>query len=239
MTHPAFLPPSLPSAAPVKRRQQAWRCAASSDRPSTARVSRRALLAAFALLPFRSEAKENSVTRPTDEKPQTGFLTKSGVKYFDFAAGEGPTPRWGELLNIDYVVYTISPSGDGLVRQDSSLDYNSEGYLIHHGNGEIVLGLEEALHTMAVGGRRRVIIPEKMAYWKAGFAPVPLPDSKRRKFLKALNESDGTVVFDVELRRIWKDVNDTGYYDDLVLTDEELLQLFDNVREEKAKNGQA
>lgn len=176
----------------------------------------------------RAEGKEGS----TDKKPLTGFMTRTGLKYFDFEIGEGPTPNWGDMVNIKYVAYTISASGDALVKHDSSDSYGKNGYLIHHGNGEQILGLEEAIHSMGAGGRRRAIIPPSLAYSQSNLGPVPASDRKRRKFSTALLEGDGTVVFDVEVTRIWKDPEDRGYYSDLTPTPEEMLQIMTSKNEE-------
>jgi len=160
------------------------------------------------------------------EAPQTGFQSQSGLKYFDFESGTGPTPRWGQLVNIQYVSYTISPSGERLVKHDSSYDRGSDGYLIHHGNGEHILGLEEALHSMSAGGRRRAIIPPNLAYSKADLGPVPPANRRRHKFSDALDEAGGTVVMDIELRWIKDYPGDRGYYEDITPTREELLQIW-------------
>lgn len=177
----------------------------------------------------RAQEKEGS----RDEKPLTGFMTNSGLKYFDFEIGEGPTPKWGDMVNIKYVAYTITPSGDALVKQDSSDGYGKKyGYLIHHGNGEQIFGLEEAIHSMSAGGRRRAIIPQPIAYSNSNLGPVPASDRKRRKFSEALQEGDGTVVFDIEVIRIWKDPDDRGYYDDLTPTREEMLEIMNSNNEE-------
>ena len=196
-------------------------------------------LSALAATDTQTQAGESS-SEPDQNRNSAssinGYLTKSGLKYFDFAIGEGPTPIWGDVVNIQYVAYTVSPSGDSLVKQDSSYDRGNDGYLIHHGNGEMILGLEEALHSMSVGGRRRCIIPRKLAYWKEGFAPIPDSERKRKTFSKALKENEGTVVFDIELRSIAKGDN-YGYYSDLVPTEEEVMQMFKNTQQETVPEG--
>lgn len=160
-----------------------------------------------------------------DAPALTGFQSRSGLKYFDFSSGDGPTPKWGDFINIQYVAYTISPSGESLVQQDSSYDLGRDGYLVHHGNGQLILGLEEALHSMSVGGRRRAIIPRNLAYFKSDLGPVPSRDSSRRKFSRALSQGDGTVVFDIEVLKIYKDPDDRGYYNDLTPTEDEVRAL--------------
>lgn len=126
--------------------------------------------------------------REGDTPPETGFVTKSGLRYFDFKVGSGDRPpAWGDLLTVSYVLYTVSPSGDRLDVADSTYARNKR-MLIHHGNGQTILGVEEALHGMRVGGRRRVVIPPALGYTSAGLGPVPPRTTKRRALNKALNE---------------------------------------------------
>lgn len=154
--------------------------------------------------------------------PVIGFLTRSGIKFFDFEKGEGRTPKWGDLVNIQYVAYTLTLEGDALVKQDSSYSYGDDGYLVHHGNGQLILGLEEMIHSMRVGGRRRAIIPSGMAYTMVDLGPVPAWDFKRRRFANALKDTGGTVVFDVEVRSIMDDPTTRETYEELTPTPEQV-----------------
>ncbi|EOD04444.1 hypothetical protein EMIHUDRAFT_60569, partial [Emiliania huxleyi CCMP1516] len=87
--------------------------------------------------------------------------TASGLRYFDFAEGSGAPPRFGQLIRFHYVGYTATD--DSLEPFDSSYERRTP-YFTKHGNGFTVQGLEEALHTMRPGGRRRVILPPKLSY---------------------------------------------------------------------------
>ena len=42
------------------------------------------------------------------------------------------------------------------------IDSTNEPFLHKHGNGRICRGVDEAIHTMNVGGRRRAIIPPNL-----------------------------------------------------------------------------
>jgi len=120
--------------------------------------------------------------------PETGFVTNSGLRYFDFAVGSGDRrPVWGDLLTVSYVLYTVSPEGDRLDVADSTYA-RKQHMLVHHGNGQTILGVEEALHGMRAGGRRRVVIPPSLGYTSSGLGPVPPRTTKRRALNKALNE---------------------------------------------------
>ena len=81
----------------------------------------------------------------------SGFQTRSGLQYIDFREGTGESPRFGQLIRFHYVGYTIE--GSSLRVFDSSYE-RTKPYFTKHGNGLTCQGIEEALHTMAKGGRR-------------------------------------------------------------------------------------
>lgn len=232
----AFCVPALSIARQQNLSPRPWTCSARGDEGFA--LSRRAVLTALAGLAVQigvgnpSAAKAQGQEIVNEKTPASGFLTKSGLKYFDFEVGKGPTPKWGDFVNIKYVAYTISRSGEALVEQDASDNYGKDGYLIHHGNGEQIFGLEEAIHSMSAGGRRRAIIPSAIAYSNANLGPVPSADRKRRKFSDALKDSDGNVVFDIEVTAIWQDEQDRGYYNDLTPTPEEMMRIMNSDEEE-------
>ena len=100
-----------------------------------------------------------------------GRLQPSGIRFFEFAQGRGPTPRFGQLLRFNYVGYTASSARDRLIAFDSTYEREAP-YFIKHGNGQTCQGIEEALHSMRVGGRRRVILNPALAF-TADKGPIP------------------------------------------------------------------
>eukprot|EP00168_Porphyra_purpurea_P005553 TRINITY_DN1662_c0_g1_i5.p1 TRINITY_DN1662_c0_g1~~TRINITY_DN1662_c0_g1_i5.p1 ORF type:complete len:361 (-),score=85.95 TRINITY_DN1662_c0_g1_i5:587-1507(-) len=166
--------------------------------------------------------------------PETGFVTKSGLRYFDFAVGSGDRrPAWGDLLTVSYVLYTVSPEGDRLDVADSTYA-RKQHMLVHHGNGQTILGMEEALHGMRAGGRRRVVIPPSLGYTNSGLGPVPPRTTTRRALNRTLNEGNGLVVIDLELVAVRPDPNDTGLYTDLTPAPDDLAALWEKGRADTA-----
>lgn len=160
------------------------------------------------------------------EQPRTilGHRTPSGIYYVEFNDGIGPTPEWGNLVNIDFILYTVADQTE-LVEHASSFKEEKFGFLIHHGNGEQILGLEQMVHDMRAGAKRRCVIPSSLGYVRSGMIPIPYSDRKRRRFLEAINKDGGTVVLDLQVNWIKEDPDDRGYYTDLVLPDEEIVDL--------------
>ncbi|CAM9285664.1 unnamed protein product, partial [Choristocarpus tenellus] len=160
-----------------------------------------------------------------DQLPTVGKITKNGVKYFDFRIGTGESPRWGQDCVIRYVMYGRSSPDAKLSRIDTS-DNNGEHYLFKHGNGHQIKGMEEGLHSMRVGGKRRIVFPSQMGYTVQGLGPYP-GDARNRdilaKFVNTFEVSPGgEFVLDVELFDCFDDEADQGYYEDEVFSDEEL-----------------
>ena len=138
--------------------------------------------------------------------------TPSGLRYVDFAPGSGAPPRFGQLVRFHYVGYIASEDGESLEAYDSSYERNTP-YFTKHGNGYTCQGLEEALHTMRVGGRRRVILPPALSF-TSDKGPLP-PGPRQRETLFSAVEKQQPIIFDVELLSAVDDLLDRGDYDDL------------------------
>lgn len=90
--------------------------------------------------------------------PNKGFQTKTGLKYFDLLVGEQgqPSPRYGQLVSFHYVGYYRATPSSPLDAFDSTFSRSEKQSFLHkHGNGRVIRGIDEGLHTMKVGGKRR------------------------------------------------------------------------------------
>jgi len=172
---------------------------------------------------------QGAVTATTEEGVKL-YSTKSGLKYIILKEGSpaGPSPRYGQLVTIAYKSFIKLPNVD-LEQYDSD-----KGYLLKHGNGRYIPGLDEGLHTMKVGEKRRLIIPPKLGYVGPGvLGPLPQSPWGRYQLNKLLDQmievKAGSVVLDVELRNIMDDEADQGYYEDDSLSPEDFNILRDNL----------
>eukprot|EP00904_Undaria_pinnatifida_P002081 jgi/Undpi1/11874/HiC_scaffold_4.g01573.m1 len=165
-----------------------------------------------------------------DELPTVGKITKSGVKYFDYRLGEGSSPRWGQDCIVRFVMYGRSSPDEKLTKIHSS-DDNKETYVFKHGNGLQLKGMEEGIHSMRVGGKRRVIIPQQLGYVVQGLGPYPADPRKRDVLVKVLKAFEGSkkgeLVMDVDLLDVFDDEADQGYYEDETVSIEELQDIVD------------
>jgi peptidylprolyl isomerase len=108
--------------------------------------------------------------------------TESGLKYYDFETGTGPTPQAGQEVVVDYTGWLLNGT-----KFDSSLDRGSPFSFVL-GAGQVIPGWDEGLATMKVGGKRQLVIPPELAYGDQGASGVIPPNA--------------TLVFEVELLEI-------------------------------------
>lgn len=189
------------------------------------------LTASGIAIPQKATAEELSV-----------FKLASGLKYVDLKEGTGPTPKYGQIVSVAYTGYLKLPStAKNPDPQPEQFDFD-EAFVYKHGNGRVISGLDEGIHTIKVGGTRRLLIPPKLGYVDIGLGPVPAypwDRSKLNRLLgKMVEQKGGTLVFQVTLNSIIDDEADQGYYQDASLTPEEFATLRKNLQQ-RAKDGKA
>jgi peptidylprolyl isomerase len=101
-----------------------------------------------------------------------------GLKYTDIKVGKGAMPRTGQTAIVHYTGTLTSGK-----KFDSSRD-RGQPFEFQLG-GRVIPCWNEAVATMRVGGRRKLVCPPKLAYGERGYPPVIPPNA--------------TLNFDVEL----------------------------------------
>jgi peptidylprolyl isomerase len=98
-----------------------------------------------------------------------------GLKYTDLKVGKGPMPRSGQTAVVHYSGTFL----DGK-KFDSSRDHGQpfEFALGRHG---VIKCWDEAVATMRVGGRRKLVCPPRLAYGERGY-PGAIPPNTTLKF---------------------------------------------------------
>ncbi len=114
------------------------------------------------------------------KKPEAKTVTTdSGLKYVDVVVGKGASPMKGKQVKVHYT--GTLENGN---KFDSSVD-RKEPFSFVIGVGQVILGWDEGVMTMKVGGKRKLIIPSKLGYGARGAGGVIPPNA--------------TLLFDVEL----------------------------------------
>ena len=106
------------------------------------------------------------------------ITTPSGLKYTDLVVGTGATPLKGQTVTVHYTgTLTNGKKFDSSVDRGRPADFRI-------GVGSVIKGWDEALMTMKVGGKRKLVIPPALGYGPEGTPTIP---------------GNSTLIFDVEL----------------------------------------
>lgn len=102
----------------------------------------------------------------------------SGMYVEDLEEGSGLGARDGHVLSVHYT---------GRLTTGERFDANTsgEGYSFQLGRRQVILGWEQGIQGMRIGGKRRLVIPPALGYGQRGFPPDIPPSA--------------TLVFEVEL----------------------------------------
>ncbi|HKB37627.1 MAG TPA: FKBP-type peptidyl-prolyl cis-trans isomerase [Gemmataceae bacterium] len=123
-------------------------------------------------------------TSMADEKKDEPkvITTDSGLKYSDLKVGTGDTAKKGDTVEVHYTGWLKNGK-----KFDSSLD-RGKPFSFQLGAGRVIKGWDEGVAGMKVGGKRKLIIPSKLAYGEAGAGEVIPPNAE--------------LTFEVELLKI-------------------------------------
>lgn len=127
------------------------------------------------------ETKGPQPPRGEPEKPGKLVKTPSGLEYQDLRVGTGKSPRLGDTVVVNYRG-TFKSDGKEF---DSSY---KRGKPAEFELGKVIEGWNEGLQTMKEGGKRKLIVPYKLAYREEGRPPSIPPKAD--------------LVFEVELLEV-------------------------------------
>jgi FKBP-type peptidyl-prolyl cis-trans isomerase len=131
---------------------------------------------AYLCLLFGLIAKMEGWAQNKEANPVT---LPSGLQYIDLREGTGEMPQKGQKLTVHYAGYLK----DG-TKFDSSYDRHQH-FEYYHEVTYLIPGWTEGVSTLRVGGKRRLIIPPRLAYGSAGAGDKIPPNA--------------TLIFEIEL----------------------------------------
>jgi peptidylprolyl isomerase len=89
-----------------------------------------------------------------------------GLKYIDIVVGTGAKPNSGDSITVDYTGWLSNGT-----KFDSSRDRGTPA-TFQIGAGAVIPGWDEAVITMKVGGKRKLILLPSQGYGTAGQPPT-------------------------------------------------------------------
>ncbi len=124
-----------------------------------------------------AEKAPPAAKKPAAKQEEKTVTTPSGLQYVDLKEGTGAQPKTGDTVQVKYI---------GRFENGKIFDQSGpKDFFFKLGKGEVIKGWDEGVGTMKVGGRRKLIVPSKLAYGDAGYPGVIPPKS--------------TLIFDVTL----------------------------------------
>lgn len=108
-----------------------------------------------------------------------GITTTSGLRIIEIREGDGVFPQSGQFVEVDYIGWL----DDGT--QIRNTYQAGEPAKFQIGVGNLIVGWEEGVQLMRVGGKSRLIIPPELGYGDTEVAGIPV---------------GSTLIYDIELR---------------------------------------
>lgn len=104
--------------------------------------------------------------------------TTTGMKYVDLKVGDGASPKIGQGVQVHYIGWLANG-------KEFNNSYNGGRPAEFSLGPGLIPGWNEALQSMKVGGKRRIILPPSLAYGPTGRPPTIPPNE--------------TLTFEIEL----------------------------------------
>lgn len=132
---------------------------------------------AFALLFTIAAAAcggDDSPSTPNSPTPITGSAPFSTT---DIVAGTGAVAAPGQVITVHYTGWLYSDTAPENKGSQFDSSAGRGPYTFPLGAGRVIRGWDQGIPGMAVGGRRRIVIPPELAYGAAGNPPVIPPNA--------------------------------------------------------------
>jgi peptidylprolyl isomerase len=120
---------------------------------------------------------------PSDAATNQVIEMPNGLKFTDDTTGNGAEAMAGKKVSVHYTGW-LSDNGAKGKKFDSSVD-RGQPFQFTLGAHQVIVGWDEGVAGMKVGGKRTLVIPPELGYGARGAGGVIPPNA--------------TLIFDVEL----------------------------------------
>ncbi len=134
-------------------------------------------LAGLARAPAADSGRQDEGGKKTMTK------TDTGLQYLDVKEGTGEAPQPGQTCFVHYTGWLWEKDAKG--KEFDSSKKRGEPFAFHVGRREVILGWDQGVMSMKVGGKRELLIPPDLGYGARGAGGV-IP-------------ANATLLFEVEL----------------------------------------
>lgn len=127
-----------------------------------------ALMTFTLALPLASEAAKNKKAEPT-KKESKAEKRADGLEITDLKKGTGPEAKLGKKITVHY---------RGTFKDGKEFDSSYSGgepITFELAEGRLIKGWTEGIPGMKVGGKRKLMIPYKLAYGERGTPDGTIP----------------------------------------------------------------
>jgi FKBP-type peptidyl-prolyl cis-trans isomerase FkpA len=105
----------------------------------------------------------------------------------DLVVGTGRQAANGNNVTVNYTGWLYNPSAAENKGTQFDTSIGKTPFSFRLGTGNVIQGWHQGVVGMAVGGKRRLVIPPSLAYGSAGNGPIP---------------PNATIVFDIEVLNV-------------------------------------
>jgi len=121
---------------------------------------------------------------PINQDPN-GWNGVTALKITDTTVGTGATAANGTKASVNYTVWIYDARATGT--KGTKMESGSFQFTLGKNPPEAIIGFEQGVNGMKVGGKRTLTVPSSMAYGAAGNGGIP---------------PNAALVFDVELTAV-------------------------------------
>ncbi|MGH9195265.1 MAG: FKBP-type peptidyl-prolyl cis-trans isomerase [Acidimicrobiia bacterium] len=117
--------------------------------------------------------------QPVPLSPQQAaqlVTTPSGLKYVDLRVGKGAMAEKGRQVRVLYTGWL----SDG--KEFDSRKDRAKPFAFDLGQGAVIKGWDEGVIGMRIGGKRRLVVPGKLAYGPQGYPRAKIPPNAELTF---------------------------------------------------------